>query len=340
MENSRKARLSVFYNGKNITKNIKGYLQSFTYNDVASGSSDDIELTLNNRDLRFMNKSKPCKGDKISANIHMYNWSKNGQKRSFKCGTFILDDLTMAEPPLTCDIGAVSMPVNGDFKTRKRTKTYKNVTLKEIAKTIAKRAGVTLFYSAQNIHIKEIEQSKAADSEFLQSVCEDYGLGFKVYNGKIVVFDEETYEKKAPVVTLRRKKDIVNWTWNTTLQGTYTGAKVTYTDADDNKEHHITIGKAGRLLDVNVTAFSKKDAGLKAKAQLANENKKRTTMTLTIFPNPKIIATSTVRISGLYKLSGKYYVDKVSHKLDGNGNYAMSLEVHKVTNRIGMGTTT
>ena len=91
------------------------------------------------------------------------------------------------------------------------------------------------------------------------------------------------------------------------------------------------------MLDVNVTAFSKKDAGLKTKAKLAEENKKQTTMSLTIFPNPKIIATSTIRVSGLYKLSGKYYVDKVTHEISSTGGYIMMLEVHKVKSRAGMG---
>ena len=90
------------------------------------------------------------------------------------------------------------------------------------------------------------------------------------------------------------------------------------------------------MLDVDVSAFSKRDAQLKAKAKLAAENKKRTTMTLTILPNPKIIATSTIRLKGFRNLSGKYYVDKVSHKISKSGGYVMSIDIHKVYNRIGL----
>lgn len=336
-QNARKTTLYLSYNGKSLSKQLKGFVEGFSYTDIASGESDSIELTLNNRDMRFMNKNKPYKGDRITAVINLHNWIKKGQTKSFKCGRFILDDLSFGEPPLTCTIGAVSIPARSEFKCRKRTKIYKNVTVREIARTVAKRAGVALHYSAGRIHVKEIEQSKTADSEFLQSLCEEYGLGLKIYKEKIVIFDEEEYEKKAPVATLSRKKDIVSWTWNTTLQGTYTGAKVEYTDSDDSKKHSITVGKKGRMLDVNVTAFSKKDAGLKAKAKLAEENKKRTTMSLTIFPNPKIVATSTIRVSGLYKLSGKYYVDKVTHEISSTSGYIMMLEVHKVKSRAGMG---
>lgn len=333
MSASRKTRISVGYNGNNITKNIKHYIEDFTYTDVASGESDSIELSLANIDMRFMNSMKPCKGDKITPYINMHNWLKPGTSKSFKCGKFILDDLSFSEPPLKCSIGAVSMPVKGEFKGRKRTKTYKKVTLYEIAKEIARRAGIACYYSAKRIHIKSIEQNKTADSEFLVSLCEDYGLGLKIYNGKIVIYDEEDYEKKKSVATLS-KENMISWDWNTTLQGTYTGAKVAYTDADDNKEHHITVGKRGRLLDVNITADSKSDAELKARAAFANENKKRTTMKIEVFPNTKIIATSTINITGLRKLSGKYYVDKVTHTINKSGGYTMSLEIHKVKNRV------
>lgn len=336
LENARKGRVSIGYSNSRIKKSIKECLEDFSYDDVASGSTDDVSITLNNRDCRFMDTQMPKKGDRITPVIYLHNWTKSGVTKSIKCGRMVLDDLSFSGVPSTCTIGAVSMPAKGEFKNTKRTKTYKNVTVKEIARKIANRAGIALHYSAGHIVIKEIEQSKTSDSEFLLSICNEYGLGIKIYNGKIVIFNEEEYERKRPVATIERaKRNVISWSWNTTLQRTYTGAKVTFTDSGTNKKHHVTIGKAGRMLNVDVSAFSKRDAQLKAKAKLAGENKKRTTMTVTIFPDPRIIATSTIRMKGFRKLSGKYYVDKVSHKLNRSGGYVMTLEMHKVYNRIG-----
>ncbi len=336
MENPRKTNVSIWYSIPRIKASIKECLEDFSYNDVASGSADDISFTLNNMDCRFMDAQMPKKGDKMTPVIYLHNWSKSGVTKSIRCGRMVLDDLSFSGAPSVCTIGAVSMPAKGEFKNTKRTKTYKNVTVKEIARKIANRAGIALHYSAPHIPIKEIEQSKTSDSEFLVSICNDYGLGIKIYNGKIVIFDEESYEKKKPVAVLNRlKKNVINWSWNTTLQKTYTGAKVSYSDSGTNKNHHVKIGKSGRMLNVDVSAFSKRDAKLKAKAKLADENKKRTTMTLTIMPDPRIIATSTIQLKGFRKLSGKYYVDKVSHRISKSGGYVMSLEIHKVYNRIG-----
>ena len=334
MENSRKAIVSIGCSSQKIKKSIKDCLEGFSYDDVASGSSDSISLTLNNSDLRFIRDQMPKKGDKLTPIISLYNWTSNGITKRINAGRMILDDLSFDGAPHTCTIGAVSMPAKGEFKDGKPTHTYKSASIEEIARKIAKRAGIALHYSAPHIVVKNVEQSKTSDSEFLLSLCNEYGLGIKIYNGKIVIFNEETYENKRPVANITLLKgNVASYSWNTTLQKTYTGAKVSYTDAKTNKKHQIKIGKAGRMLNVDVTAYSKRDAQLKAKALLAAENKKRVTMTVDIMPNPKIIATATVQLKKAGKLSGKYYVDKVTHKVSKSGGYAMSLELHKVYKR-------
>ncbi|MCI7419380.1 MAG: hypothetical protein MSS65_07220 [Clostridium sp.] len=333
MAAGRKTRLSIIYNGKDISQNIKKYVESFRYTDVASGESDEIELELNNSSGMFIKGHMPRKGDKITSTIYRYNWDSSGSTIRFRCGKFYLDDLSYSGPPMACTIGGVSSPVKGAFKSTKRSKTYKNVTIRELARVIAKRSGMTLHYSAASVKIKEIEQSKTADSEFLLSICQEYGLGLKIFGGKIIIFDEEKYEQKAPKCTIKRC-NCENWSWNTTLQGTYTGAKVTYTSPTDNKTHKVMIGKEGRVYHANVSASSTKEAVMKAKAQLAEQNKQRTTMQLTIMPGKTIVATDTIRLSGFYKLNGKYYVDKVEHAVTGESGYVQTLTLHKVTPRI------
>lgn len=332
MAASRKTRLGISYNGKNISKSIKPYVESFKYTDVASGESDSIELNLNNRSFLFM-KNIPLKGDCLGISIFRYNWNKAGETKRLNCGKFFLDDLSFSEPPRLCVIGAVSSPVKKDFKSTNRTKTYKNVTIREIAKTIAKRHGMLYHYSAAAIRIKEIEQNNVSDSEFLLDTCQEYGLGIKIFSGKIVIFDEEVYEQKKPKHTIHRK-EMISWSWNTTLQGTYTGAKVTCTLPDSDKTHKITIGKAGRMYTADISAATTKEAVLKAKAKLAEENKKRTTMQIVLMPDRNIVATDTIRVSGMYKLNGKFYVDEVEHNIVPESGYVQTLTVHKVTPRI------
>ena len=75
MENSRKAIVSIGCSSQRTKKSIKDCLEGFSYDDVASGSSDSISLTLNNSDLRFIRDQMPKKGDKLTPIISLYNWT-------------------------------------------------------------------------------------------------------------------------------------------------------------------------------------------------------------------------------------------------------------------------
>lgn len=274
-----------------------------------------------------MNEWMPQRGDSIKAKIVLENWAPAETKKIFECGSFVVDDITIKGRPLIIDVGAVSQPADEGFAGTKKTKTWEKITVKEIASQIATNSKLTLYYTAKTINLKKIEQSKEADSSFLYSLCNKYGLAMKVYSKRLVIFDEEEYENKAAVVKLT-ESDLLSWSYNTTTAGTYTGARVAYTDPDTSETITFTTGQPGRLYDVNVSVESKYDAELQAKARLRAENKKMNTLNIVIVGNPKIVASSVVSVSGLGKISGNYYVDSVSHSL-GNG-YTMSLKMHRV----------
>lgn len=333
MSEPRKANVSVQYNGKNITTKLSEFMKFFSYTDAASGESDSISLNLMNIDKRWLNQWYPEKGDNILAQIITKNWFAEGDNKTFKCGSFTIDDISFEGRPLSGTIGALSIPVTESFKSTERTKTWNSITIKSIAAEIAKRAKISLSYEASAIKIDTIEQSGQTDCEFLFRLCEAYGLAMKVYSNKIVIFDESIYEKKASVATVN-EEDMLSWSYNTTLTKTYTGAELTYTDATTGKDIVVKVGTGNRYLKVNERAGSPKDAELKALAKLNNANKKMTTMQITIMANPKIVATSNIEVSGLGKLNGKYAVDKVSHSI-GKG-YTMQLELRRIQTRTSM----
>ena len=80
MDEPRKVRVAVTYSIAKIEKEIRECLEDFTYNDIASGETDNISLTLNNSSLRFMDTYMPKKSDRINPNIYFYNWRKSGVK--------------------------------------------------------------------------------------------------------------------------------------------------------------------------------------------------------------------------------------------------------------------
>lgn len=331
MASPRKTSLSINYKGKKLKSEINKYIESYSFTEVASGESDSISVSLHSIDGKWINEYMPEKGDSISSSIIVENWSKEGDKKTINCGSFTIDDISFTGRPLSGTIGAVSVPANEDFKATKRTKTWQNTNIKEIASEIAKSAGITLYYEAGTVKISEREQD-ATDSSFLSSLCTEYGLALKVFNNKLVIFDESVYEKKAKIATIKEEDIIGKWSYNTTLQGSYTGARLSYSDPDSDDTITVEVGNAGRIYEFSTQADSRYDAELKATAKVNQANKKITTMSVKVMPtkaNMAIIASSVVEIAGLGKLSGNYYVDKVVHNVSSNG-YTIALTLHKV----------
>ncbi len=343
-ETPRQASVKVTYQKKVKSKKKDGtkkrsasvmaeYTEGFTYTDPASGESDTVSITLTNIDLRWANKWMPKKGDKLTAKIIEKSWNKAGEKKTFYCGKFCLDDLSYTGPELTCTIGGVSIPEGNAFRSTGRSKTWKDVTLKEVASEIAKKYHLKLCYIGETIKLGTVEQSNEPDSSFLTKVCEDYGMAIKIYCGDIIIYDKSRNES-LPVVATLKKTDLQEWSYNTTLVGTYTGARITYTSGKDDKEMKCIVGGGKRILNINEKVESLQEAQLKACARVNTENEKAVTMSVTIMANIRIAAGSTVRIKGLRSLSGKYFVDKVMHNIGPEAAYTMTLELHKCQKRI------
>jgi len=333
MGRARRAELDISYEHTSITDDIKGCLKSFSYTDIASGGSDSISLSVQDREKKWMGGWSPKKGDHMSASACFRDWTGDGDNWEMYCGEFEVDDVSMSGPPAECSIKAVSIPRSEAFNDEERTKNWEGVTVREIAAEIAGRAGISLFYQAEEIPVLAVEQDKQTDCKFLYAVCEKYGLAMKVFAGKIVIFDEAQYEAAGAVDTLHYE-DFIKYSYNSTLAGTYTGAKIAYTDPGTAEDHIVTVGGGSRLMEINEEADSAEDARRKAVASLNNANKKDTTFTGTVMARKALAASCCVNITGFGAPDGTYYLDQVVTKIGGNGASQQSLTMHRVGYRM------
>lgn len=316
MGNPRKKYLSVVYNGVDIWNDLSPYIESFSYEDSVD-ESDTISLSLSDRDLKWSRTWLPEKRDKISPSIIMENWNYEGEKMTVICGAFLVDDFSFSCPPFSCTINGVSAPVDSSFKESENTKTWESATVRLIASEIAAKYGLELaFEASEDISVSKIEQDKQPDSEFLKNLCEKYGLGIKVYSNRLVIWDLKQYFEKSPVLTMVPEM-VSKWSYNSTIQGTYTGAKVSYTNPNNGQTVEVLVGTEERLYKTNQKADSEADARRIGESILRNANRKERTMKLTILPKMSLYATSNVKLSGFGNLDGIYFVEKVSHSLSG-----------------------
>ena len=342
MGKARRASTTLKFNGKNVDTSLKEYLESVSYTDVASGSSDTISISLQNISEKWMKGWYPKKGDSVSGSIRFLDWNGDGKDRTLQCGSFTLDEIKFSGNPMTASFGCVSSPASESFKTRERTKTWKNVTIQGIAGEIAGRYKLKLSYSGAAIKISSLEQSQA-DSQFLYSLCESYGLSMKVYKKKIVIYDQTEMEKRKAVRTIRME-DFVDGDWELTdsLFGVYTGARISYKSSKSSKEISVYTGlkkedaPGSRVLKINETADSVSDAYYKAAAKVNKSNEAATTISGSIWPDPRVCAGATVTVSGFGRVDGKYFIDKSSVDV-GDGGTKQKIEMHKCQKRLVYG---
>lgn len=330
MATARHSTVTMTYNDKNASQ-MAQYLSSFKYTDVASGSSDSISVELNDRDRKWIGGWFPRKGDRLKPSIQLHNWERDNSLESIKCGTFIVDDFSFKGGPIKLTIQGLAIPSLSGFKATNRTHTYENTNLREIGVVIAIRSGLTLYYDAPNVSIEKAGQDNQADCTFYSELVVKYGFALKLFNDRLVVFDEAAYEAKPSVAELSEDDFEPNWQWNTTLAGTYTGVNYQYTHTEKNQTFTVNIGGGDRILVCNDEAQNQTEATMIALARLNNSNKGTTTMKITLKAAKRITAASCVDIVGLGHLSGKYFVEDVTTTV-GTGT-KMSLSLRMIEDR-------
>lgn len=318
----RKYVFELTYNGVNATKEISPYLNSANYTD-AIDESDTISITLMDREGKWVSDWIPQKEDKLSPNIGLYNWESPGSAEMVSCGEFIVDDYSFSGPPDTITMNGISAPINLDFKETKRSKTWKDITLSQIGSEVAGKYGLELLFDGNDIPILKTEQSQQTDAEFLKQAAEKYGFGLKLYSGKMVLFEYAKYEAADAKITIK-KEEIRKWSYKSTMLGTYTGVKVSYTNPKSKEVVEIMVGKEGRLYNTTEKADSPADAERIALNALRNANRKETTVSFTICPRMDIHASDIIRIEGFGKLDGRYQVGKVVHQISRK-DYSMQI---------------
>ena len=99
MSRARRASIDIDYEHVSITSDLEGSLKSFSYTDMASGETDSISVSLQDRERKWMGSWSPEKGDHISASAMFHDWDGEGDSWGFYCGSFDVDDVDLSGRP-------------------------------------------------------------------------------------------------------------------------------------------------------------------------------------------------------------------------------------------------
>ena len=334
MDYGRRVRPALSFSGENVEAFLWDYLESVTYTDVASGSSDTLDITLQDIEGKWHSAWYPKKGSTVSGSLIFYYWGKDTK---VSCGTHTLDEIRTSFSPRTMKLSCLALPSDESFKTRDRVKTWEKVTLRQVGEEICARYGLTLNYSGAEVSIDKLEQNET-DSSFLMNLCDSYGFGMKIHRQMIVVYEISQIEEQSPAGVLGLG-DFTDVTFTDGIYGTYTGARVSYRPPDTDDDISIYLGltpeETGRVLKVNESCSSEAEARRKAAAAVNKSNMKATTLTGTIFPRPSLCAGTCATLDSSFgALGGKYFIDKVTWTVSGKGATTQKIEAHRVQEKV------
>jgi phage protein D len=308
---------------------------SFEYTDKSSGETDDLQITLEDRNGLWRDPWYPDKGAKISATVITENWSEPGASESLYCGSFEVDEVEISESPMRVSVKATSAPRSTSLRNDSKSRNWEDYTISGIAGDIAGKVGMSLEYLPDhNPRYDTRNQVEQDDLSFLKKLCSDEGFALKATDEKIVIFDEIEYEAKDAVQTISRgNARILSMSIRTKLAGTYKSATVKYNDSEQDLTHVSLIDddgveESGQTLRVNQRVKSQGEAEGLAKSKLHEANKKETTGSFTLMGDIGLVGGVNVDVSGYGKFDGTYFIESAKHSY-GDGGYTTRIEIRE-----------
>ncbi len=330
-EQPRSVSLILFYNGVNATGDFSDKMEAFSYTDNASGDADTISLTVNNQSEQWLNGYMPEDGDYVEATIVVKNWNREGDKKSLPCGKFDLDKFEASGFQETATIGGITIPVRTDFNVTLKNRQLSSTTVKTILSGICGSAGISLCYEAEDYPVEEIEQSGQSDMTFAFNLCKNHNLAMKLYNSKMVVYDQTAYERKEASYTVH-KNDMQDYSYSRNKSNLYDSVQIQYTnpESEETLTYSYTVpgGRGNRTLYLNDQVETYREAEIKAKARLLENLRSATSLSFRVMGDTRYIAAQNIRVMGLGKADGKYFIDSVTHSKNAKGVYTCSIKAH------------
>lgn len=337
MVSARRTRIQLIYNGADISRDIAPFLLNITYTDNSHGKADDLQVTLQDREGNWRDPWFPEKGATLQAVIEKINWNGDGPREILPCGRFEIDEITCKGPPTTVEIKAVSVPISAPIRQHTLSKAWQEVKLSEVAREIAEKHKLELVWdSRSDPPWDRRDQIQIADLAILRAECERMGLAVKVTDVKLVIFGEEEYEERDPVCRIEfgDKRTLKSYSFRSKSASVYKGAKLQYHDPIQDETFPVYVSADdppanSQTLNINERVKNVGEARDVAKNRLFQANKREVTGSLSMPGNMAMVGGSMIELVGFGKFSGKYFIEKATHKYAKSGGYETDVEIRR-----------
>jgi hypothetical protein len=293
----------VKYEDVDITDKVD--IRAGIYVDNAGGCADNLIMKFNNT-FGNWDKWKPQKGDKIEV-----------FKDSLSSGTMYIDMLSKKDGILILE--ALSTPPSIKHKTNK---TWENIRLYQIIESLKKPSALTFEpHDITNHFYNFFNQVNESELNALNRMCIREGYLLKIFNKKIIIYDEVKAEQAASIREFT--SDNMKYEFKTVGEDIYSTCYISnMTDDGELISNTFTPGiplkGSGEVLNISETLFNYAEAERFAKNLLRFKNKFEICGVIKTDFNSLVFGGNTINVTGTGMYDAKYFVHSVSHELHTN----------------------
>ncbi|BFM16257.1 phage late control D family protein [Maricurvus nonylphenolicus] len=312
-------------NGRDISDTTQSRLVRLTLVDHGGSKSDQLTMVLDDHDGRL---AIPPRKARIQLAL---GWQ--GQHLADK-GEFIVDEAGHSGPPDQLTIVARSANFTSNF-SEKTTKSWHQVTVGDILKTIAEKHGLDPAISEilAERAIEHIDQTNEGDANFLTRLGKRYGAMASVKNGRLIFKtkgDGLTVSGiKLPATTVK-KRDCSLHRYNDNSQDQYTGVKCYWHNKETGNKSTIVLGEEGKVKTLRSSLPTKEEAEHVAAAEWQQLQRAGQTLSLTLSTAiPELLVESPITVKEFKpEINSQDWVGKnITHIVGSGYTQRIDLEV-------------
>ncbi|WP_029009398.1 phage late control D family protein [Azospirillum halopraeferens] len=344
---------TLTWQGTDVTADIAAMVTGLTVTDRKDGESDELAVTLEDRDGRWRGDWLPEKGDVLEATLGYAGGPV------VDAGTYQVDEVDHSGPPDRLEVRALAAGVTEALRTR-RHRAFEGRTLAQIAAAVAADHGMAVIGDPASEALQRVTQADETDLEFLSKLAAEHGYVFSARARRLVFMSEDELLSADPVMTLSRAlHHPVRWRFRVTARQVYTACEVRYLDPATKRTRTVTVKAAGQetkpkggsqrtggspdavsgskasvkgdLLRRRMRVESEAHARQKAQALLDRANRGEVRASLTFPGRPDLVAGINVVLAGFGRAwDGTYHVTGSTHRMVRGGGYTTDMEAHRV----------
>lgn len=328
----------IYYGKTNISENIKPYLIELTYTDYLSDQSDELSVTFEDINGRWIRGWFPTQGDELRVKLGYLG------EALADLGAFEIDEIEWSHERNSGSVVSLRALSTGISKANRtlKPKAYENTTLAQIVRDVANRLKLNVSGTVGDVPIKRVTQYQERDVEFLTRLAHEYNHSFKIV-GKTLVFTTMSSLEERSAVDILDLSRVLSMRLRDRIKDAVTAVEVNGYDVDGKKNVKSNKNKKakrpGKKQAKNATADTLKvvtrgesqaQIDARAEAALSQQTDDQQAGTMRLIGNPKLVAGNTVMLTNMGMFSGKYLITSARHQYSRSQGYITELNIRMI----------